>query len=207
MTFLVGTDPPARFIVHEDVVKPRSELARLALQGEWKGGRFRVIPLPDDDPAVFSIYQQWLYSGLIHTDDCKTTSGQVGEYKTLVKSYILGEKIMDCGFKNTVADAIVEKVRFKHEFDKRLTSLVFENTPPGSPLRSLFLDIYCHFGTTEWLDSETAGNTISAEFAIEFNQHQMRHRTGFGALGRDAMFLSCTYHSHGTASCYRSRLR
>jgi hypothetical protein len=68
VVFLVGdTEAPKKFTVHEDIVKASSEFVRLALRGEWKEASTRQIPLPDDEPAVFSVYQQWLYNSLIHT--------------------------------------------------------------------------------------------------------------------------------------------
>jgi hypothetical protein len=65
--FLVGTHEPRRFTVHENIVKASSEFVRLALRGDWAEASSRIIPLPEDEPAVFSVYQHWLYNGLIHT--------------------------------------------------------------------------------------------------------------------------------------------
>jgi hypothetical protein len=202
VVFLVGTDAPKRFTIHEGLVKPRSEFVRLALRGDWKEAQERTIPLPEDDPSVFSVYQQWLYGGRIHTL-CNTVFKPDDEYKILVKAYILGEKIMDQDFKDSAADAIVEKLRSLRRFDASLTDLVFENTLPTSPLRRLWMDIYYHFGSSEWLDATLVGSPINSEFMVEFSRYQMQSRTGFGAFGPDAMFLSCTYHEHGMRPCHR----
>jgi len=67
VVFLVGTQAPKRFTVHEDIVKISSEFVRLALRGEWTEASTRRIPLPDDEPDVFSVYLHWLYNGLIHS--------------------------------------------------------------------------------------------------------------------------------------------
>lgn len=142
IVFLVGVDEPMRFIVHERLVNPRSEFTRLALRGVWKEALGRTIKLPEDDPEVFSVYQQWLYDGLVHT-----SSGTIfptktdDEYEALVKAYILGEKLMDPDFKDAITDAIVDKFRCLRRFDTGLTTLVFNETPSGSPLRRL-LDGY-----------------------------------------------------------------
>ena len=74
IVFLVGGDAPKRFIVHEGLVKPRSDFVRLALRGDWKEAQERTIPLPEDDPNIFSVYQRWLYAGLIHTRPNSTTT-------------------------------------------------------------------------------------------------------------------------------------
>lgn len=116
---------------------------RLALRGEWKEARERTIPFPEDDPEVFSVYQQWLYGGRIHTYSSNNALFKPDdEYKTLVQAYILGEKIMDQDFEDSIADAIVEKLRSLRRFDASLTDLVFDNTPSGLPLRRLWMDVY-----------------------------------------------------------------
>lgn len=59
VTFKVGSEPLSeKFSIHEATVIHNSELFRLALQKEWTEAKNRVIPLPDDSPAVFSLYQQ-----------------------------------------------------------------------------------------------------------------------------------------------------
>ena len=120
IVFLVGTDAPKRFIVHESLIKPRSDFVRLALRGDWKEAQERTIPLPEDDPNIFSVYQRWLYAGLVHTRPNSTASKTDDEYSMLVKAYILGEKIMDSNFKDSIADAIIEKLRLTHKFDTGL---------------------------------------------------------------------------------------
>ncbi|GAB7335170.1 hypothetical protein MBLNU13_g07000t3 [Cladosporium sp. NU13] len=203
IVFLVGTDAPKRFIVHEGLIKPRSEFVRLALRGEWKEAQERTIPLPEDDPNIFSVYQRWLYDGLIHTRPNSTPSKTDDEYSMLVNAYILGEKIMDSNFKDSVADAIVEKLRLTHRFDTSLTNLIFDNTLPASPLRRLWLDAYYNFGRPEWLNASLVGDAINSEFMIEFSRYQMQFRACSGAFGPDAMFASCTYHGHGLRPCHR----
>lgn len=206
IVFLVGTHAPKRYSIHERLVNPRSEFVRLALRGQWKEAQERTINLPEDDPDVFSVYQQWLYGGLIHTCCDNSFSRTDDEYETLAKAYILGEKFMDHDFKDAVTDAIVDKLRSLRRFDTGLTTLVFNNTPSGSTLRRLWMDAYYHFGSSEWLDVDRVGSPINVEFMVEFSRYHMQFRTGFGSFGPDAMFLSCTYHEHGTGPCYRQQL-
>ena len=210
IVFLVGRYAPERYSIHERLISPRSEFVRLALRGEWKEAQERTIKLPEDDPAIFSVYQQWLYGGLIRTC-CGNSFSRCAddEYETLVKAYILGEKFMDNDFKDAAIDAIVDKLSSIRRFDTRLTTLVFNNTPSESPLRRLWMDVYYHFGSFEWLDADLVGSPINADFMVEFSRHQMKFRTGSGSfeLTRSEMiFLSCTYHEHGTRPCHRHKL-
>lgn len=179
------------------------------MRGEWKETQERIIPLPEDDPNIFSIYQQWLYTSLVHTRYHVALSTIDDEYRTLVKAYILGEKVMDSNFKDSLADAIIEKLRSLRKFDTSLTSLVFDNTPPASPLRRLWLDAYYIFGSSEWLNASLVDDddAISPEFMAEFSRYQMQFRTGSSVFGPDAIFSSCTYHGHGIRPCHRQKSR
>lgn len=201
--FLVGNESPQKFTIHESVIKPRSEFVRLALRGEWKEANDRVITLPDDEPDVFSIYQEWLYSGLIHTRGSEKGLENDPEHELLVKAFVLGEKIIDPEFKDCVLDAIIEKLREDKCINLYLTKLVFDNTPSASPLRRLWMDTYYYFGTPQWIDSNVLGNTVSSEFLIEFSHYQMQKRTSLDPRAKDAMFRTCAYHGHGLRPCWR----
>jgi hypothetical protein len=198
--FLVGTHEPRRFTVHENIVKAISEFVRLALRGDWAEASSRIIPLPEDEPAVFSVYQHWLYNGLIHTSrqGTNTSAESDEEYELLLEAYILGEKILDIAFKNSVMGALVEKVgQVEGKFNKRLTSLVFDNTPSASPLRRLWLVVYYHVGNVDWLrPSSSGGDTMSRWFLIEFGRFQMANRDLDRCSARLTMPVGCTYHEH-----------
>jgi hypothetical protein len=81
-------------------------------------------------------------------------------------------------------------------FNTRLTSLVFDNTTPGSPLRRLWLDVYYHLGQVEWLEPALAGDTISPEFMIEFSRYQMQKRAFSNPIDKLGFSFGCTYHEH-----------
>jgi len=49
------------FFVHEDLICPRNEFFRKAMNGQWKESEKRMVPLPEDEAAVFSLYLKLLY--------------------------------------------------------------------------------------------------------------------------------------------------
>ena len=49
------------FMVHQNLICPRSVFFQNALKGPWKELEERRILLPDDEPAVFSLYLRLLY--------------------------------------------------------------------------------------------------------------------------------------------------
>jgi hypothetical protein len=176
VTFRVGREAPKDFVIHEGVSTPASEFVRLALCGDLKEAKEGFIPLPEDNPDVFAIYQQWLYGGRICTSTVDFDAGTMDEYELLVHAYILGEKLVDVGFKDCITDAIIEKLFTQAQFSLGLTGEVFKNTPSHSPLRRLWMDIYYWAGGAWWLDEEVVAQPISLEFLKEFSRFQMRQR-------------------------------
>ncbi|KAF2801691.1 uncharacterized protein BDZ99DRAFT_528162 [Mytilinidion resinicola] len=102
--------PPTDFSVHESLVCSRSPFFANAMNGAWAEAESRVVPLPDDAPSTFALYRTWLYTGLLA---CKSSSDS-DEWELLACAYVLGEKLQDSDFKDTVIDAMVEKFNKHH---------------------------------------------------------------------------------------------
>ncbi|KAK5675590.1 hypothetical protein LTS10_011690 [Elasticomyces elasticus] len=180
---------PQRFMIHENVVRPVSEFVRLALDGEWKEATERKIPLPEDEPSVFRVYQSWLYTRRIMGVPCGL----------LLQCYILGEKFLDTSFKDAVIDCILEVIARRRVFQNYMSGLVYKNTPEGSPLRRLMCELFAWCATATWYDEVPDG-----EMLVDLAKMQ----TSFwnGQKPKTVPFLSsdvCAYHSHGKEACYR----
>lgn len=48
---------------HKDLIVSRSDFFTRALNGKWKEGNDNVVKLPEDEPEIFWLYIQLLYSG------------------------------------------------------------------------------------------------------------------------------------------------
>ena len=203
ITFRVGTDNSRDFLVHENIIAPRSEFVRLALKGVWQEARERIIPLPEDSIDAFDLYQQWLYTGNIYESRFRgTTTG----YILLVGAYFIGEKFIDADYKDTIIDCIIHKLKTSRSFDKGQATLVWESTPVDSPLRKLRLDIYAWCGAPDWLDDDPDNDYyVNVEFAIALSRLQME--MGKNAKQHHAPFKvdSCKYHKHAKGDCYRAK--
>lgn len=198
VTFRVGSDPPQDFVIHEGVIAPGSEFVRLALRGDWKEAKERIIQLPKDDAEAFAVYQQWLYTGSIRTSAADFQPGIFDEYRLLVQAFILGEKFVDVNFKDCITDAIIEKLISQERFSLYLTVDVSYDTPPNSPLRRLLMDVYYWTGCAEWLDEDEL--IIEPGFMADFSRFQMRQRQGSALC---PILIPCNYHQHEKGKCYR----
>lgn len=205
ITFRVGpSSASSDFVLHESLIAPQSEFVRRAMRGDWKEAQDRIIPLPEDLPDAFAVYQQWAYTKKIYsaTKQCDIAKA-AGEYSLLVRAYSLGDRLLDVEFKDAVIDSIIDKLLEQRRFDTRLTNEVYENTPSDSPLRRLWQDIYVHAGLSEWLDEKATGGPVSAEFLLDVARLQMRVTQASGEMIAPYLDGSqCQYHSHGFGACY-----
>lgn len=205
ITFRVAKERSRDFIIHESLIAARSEFVRTALQKDWKEAKEGVVPLPEDDIDSFDLYQQWIYTGGIFLNRFATATDTQNEYELLVRAYLLGEKLIDLDFKDTVIDCIIHKLRASRTFDARLTNLIYENTPPESPLRRLWLDIYFYSGSPNWLDEKALGDFIHPEFAVDLSKTQMGFMQRFKSVHAPFMGNSCVYHEHAGGHCYQEK--
>ena len=62
------------FNVHEELLAEHSPFFQAAIKKEWIESQHRLIPLPDDDPDVVSLYVHWTYAGRILSRPSDPTS-------------------------------------------------------------------------------------------------------------------------------------
>jgi hypothetical protein len=55
------------FFAHEGLICPRSDFFHKAMNGPWKEAGERMVPLPEDEVEIFSLYLDLLYVCLPHT--------------------------------------------------------------------------------------------------------------------------------------------
>ncbi|CRL25582.1 BTB/POZ fold [Penicillium camemberti] len=154
------------FHVHESVLCASSQFFKAAMSGSWKESKERTIELPEDDPKAFSIYSHWLYfaeiPGILEAaKKGESAKKSAQKYYDLVSAYVLGDKLLDAKFQNSVIDAIVEtcskadskdgKVYFP---DANAVSHAYNNTTKSSNIRKMLVALYLNAAGAEWLSEE-----------------------------------------------------
>lgn len=145
------------------MVERNSEFFEAALRKEWKEGLEKTIELPEDDAKVFNKYHGWLYTRRLATPE----GGYAGldqSFTMLAKLYVLGEKLLDRDFQNSVSDALVSATRDERgprghgsgykgrSFPgPKIIRIVYEGTTTGSPMRRLLTDFYVRHGAGQWI--------------------------------------------------------
>jgi len=208
LTILVGPDK-FQHTVHKDLLCQKSPYFSAAANDCWKEGQEGRVPLPDDDPAAFVLYVQWLYRGRIFSSqDIGDTGGNREEINLLIEAFILGEKLQDQNFKDAVIDSLVHAVDTPDGQDTRwyprsaAVDRAYKGTPESSPLLKLLVDMHFIHGCADWLNGAT-----NADFLRDLAKDFLQDREGFVTRTdrTRAQLAGCSYHSHGTEnSCYSS---
>lgn len=116
ITILVGSGPQ-KFVAQRDMLTESSSYFRSALKPSWQESKDRKIKLLDHDPTAFSIYLNWLFSGVVdvlesdevvkhHTNQYGKVLEEAGwRYHRIIHSYILGDYIGDVKFCDALIDS------------------------------------------------------------------------------------------------------
>lgn len=123
-----------------------------------------MVKLPEDDPNIFDLSWDLVYSGRLDTcttrkyqyeidaldeDTFKTQFGD--EYHDLLTLYILAEKLQDIAAKNADITGVIDVSQVVLEDGMWTTpslkaaDIVYEGTPEGSPLRRFLVDMFSRF--------------------------------------------------------------
>lgn len=188
------------FYVHEDAICDRSAFFRNAMKPEWASQRPnpRLVDLPDDDAAAFALYLQWVYSRQlpIIPDGPGADSSSIDGNPILAYAYVLGERLMDIDFKNSIVNAYVlfargtppEKRAYPSNEEIRI---LYDGTPEGAPIRKLLIDIWCCRGKHDWLEGDA---DLPQDFLIQVTKGLLMARPTPDNLSRPWKASHVQYH-------------
>lgn len=183
-----------------DALRTTSNFFRSALKKEWMEGEENTIKLPEEDPFIFRLYAEWLYTGNIFCKSEATTITR--DHETLIDLYIIGEKMLDTVFQDQVIDAILALSKETNlELALHEVSRIYDSTPPGSPMRALVCDKYLISGVnTNTERMAEIGESANREFLFDLltaSLDRCRLTLGmFSDIARRGKPPGCAYHHH-----------
>jgi hypothetical protein len=199
----VGPDE-SQHTLHKDLLCKKSPYFTAAANDCWKEGQEGRVPLPNDDPAAFALYVQWVYRDRIFSSqDMGDTGGNREEIDLLIEAFVLGEKLQDQNFKDAVIDSLVDTPDGQDTRWYPRSAAVdraYKGTPESSPLRKLLVDMHFFHGCADWLNGAT-----NVDFLRDLAKDFLQDREGFVTRTdrTRAQLAGCSYHSHGTENrCY-----
>lgn len=187
------------FVVHPSVLCARSEFFEVALAERWNSTG-EPVKRPEDDASVFNEYLKFVYNkgeeGVVLPKDHDRAA-----IESMVKAYILADKLNDPTTANSIIDEIIRRYYFTNDLPTpAVVALVFEETPESSPLRRYIVDSFVYEGSIWGLES--CENVAPSEFFSAIAKEQIRLRTEAAAnymlgdvYGKN-LTRKCLYHMH-----------
>jgi hypothetical protein len=153
---LVGNaEQQETYAVHENILSTRSELFKLRLSSVPSEGKLKTLELADEDPEVFGLYVQLLYTGFIPSQH--DGASNYDDYVRLCDLHILAYKYNDIAAQNDALDAIFMKAApppYNYVGEKRVHLLrcehvtaMYENTFIQCKGRRLLVDLYTAYAS------------------------------------------------------------
>jgi hypothetical protein len=158
VTIIINEEQPdlaASFHVPEDLLTERSDFFQAACRNEWKEATSRVIKLPDVETDILSLYLFWVHRGKLalrndpDLDSDNSTDNALNVQNSLVKLWILADRLTDVRLCNTVVDEMVAGIQLCHGcmgnftlFPPDLTVSIWSATTAGRSIRQLIIDYY-----------------------------------------------------------------
>lgn len=215
---VVGPDE-FKFYVHQHVLECHggSMFRAISNRDDWKADKDCTIKLPEEDPEMFRVYAEWLYTGKItaevHFDD---NHFDFYVWTTLAKLYIIGVKVEDTVFQDQVVDLIVHAmqrnaIRTKDcnggkAPDAPTIELIYQHTVTHSPARRLLVDLYILHSNQAWIGSEIA--EMNRDFVNDLCEELLVKLTGADPKPCKELErgIACAYHHHDGYNCERNNL-
>lgn len=169
------SDSEEPFILHRDLVTETSQLLQ-----QYRSES--AITLPDESPALFEVYAEWIYSNrsltILHNLRAHETvkrgdgSGLVDQpgAEHLFHLYCLGERLRDAAFKNAVVDAYADMLNEGGSCPTHFARWIYAELPPGNAFARLYVDMWCWNSDGSWfeeLEAKDDPNTAPAAFWLD----------------------------------------
>jgi len=219
ITFKIGPNGDAVFMVPEGRIRASSEFADAAMRGPWQESQERVIALPEFDKKTFGTYLQWLLTGVVHTkagcaDGNKSIEARLySEILRLPNLSVLGHYLLDTDFRDSINDALIECTADLHRNGSKFPASYgpdfYDKTPDQSPIRKLVVDLVV-WDMREFhvLRLKTDRDTMHPDYIMDLLL-AVSSRLVSGTPGKsplDGWDTSCKYHCHGDEKpCYRKK--
>lgn len=75
------------FVVHAELLSYHSSFFKAATTGTWDEAKTSIVNLPEDDPKIFGIFQDWVYGEELELDP-----DQAADIALILAIWVFGDK-------------------------------------------------------------------------------------------------------------------
>jgi len=173
----VGNNPETLLHVHATALSKSSKFFKRALKPQWRTDTTKPIDMSDVDPVIFEGYCGWLYTGKVmhlEIDQC---------YIYLANLHVLGERILDVTFQNSVIAAMIRRSQtYKTYPGIQTVQIIYAGTPAGSPARRLLVDFWVFAGSPKWSEVDNLSKRTCVDFVNDLIPRLLEQREAPGGL-------------------------
>lgn len=189
------------FRLPADVLRVVSSRLAFELRDSWRNTTEPALTISSHDHILFAVetFVDWC------SHRCTGNEFQVdpkfADYTQLAKAYIFAQDYQVKEFQNDIMDILAVKLSFGHDIEVTLPKLIYDRTPPRSPIRKLLLDYYAHAGRPSRimpaeafanLPKEFLRDLVCALYLLPADDHTRDRVTDFTPA-----MSGCRYHDHG----------
>lgn len=138
------------FTVHEPLLTSSSAYFQRALQPAFKEGNTRKIELEDEDPAIFGLLNNYLYTGRLQSPG--VTIAQRASMPTLCAVWLLAHYLQIPKLVNHATSCLFKAMQAGNVLAPQDLEEIYERAPLDSKLSKLLLDI-CVWGPQDFTPS------------------------------------------------------
>ncbi|KAK4542312.1 hypothetical protein LTR36_006965 [Oleoguttula mirabilis] len=195
-----------RFTVPKCFLTKTSDFFKTCLNGTWKEAKDKTVKLPKQEPGIFAVYLQWLYTGDLilceaTPEDLKDKphedrqSAALEHYGLLVPLAILADSLADSMLSNVVVDAIL-RVKYNMHFAPGPDQVrrAYGNLPENSPLKRLLVDMYLYDVGVAFVERIKASLPNDFVFDLMIAAKNVASSSGKGS--KSYCQEKCRYHVH-----------
>ncbi|KAF6232634.1 hypothetical protein HO173_009073 [Letharia columbiana] len=184
VTLVVG-EAETTFQVHEAELFEASPVFKAAFNSDFRESSERKMNLPEDDPDIFNLMVEWLYS---HRYDILQPTGDKIRDETRfmepMRLYVLADKYGMTSLKGCIANIIFKTLKPGNVTGPSIETIAYayQNVPQTSGIRRLLADLYACNINFDWYKSPIAKPLLQKypEFATDIILSFARHTSREG---------------------------
>ncbi|KAL2045017.1 hypothetical protein N7G274_002792 [Stereocaulon virgatum] len=124
---IVGTETQKTWSLPKKLLAHVSPFFDAALNGSWVEATSNDISLPEDNPAAFETFVQWIYSG-------KLVTGSMDDIPRYIRAWTLGDKLRCPAFQDCAMLHLLH-LHMRVYVEPKTVQLAYEGSMAGSRLR------------------------------------------------------------------------
>ncbi len=199
----VGSEQQS-FGLHKALLCQRSAYFKAALNGNFKEAEDGIVGLNDEDPHLFQIFNQWLYTGalLFDSQDLDPDEKNSAQWSAMLNLYVFAEKRVIPRLQNDLIDTMW-KFFLEDYFPAIEVIPAWDQTAKSSPLHAFLVDLYVFHGNLEHLFHEDSDIAMSfhVDFAMRVAKESNALAFSDGDRTKDFSMWNnrCQYHVHDSS--------